>query len=87
MTLEPQLNIAIVAPIAQQNDAISMAVRDTFLIVTSRRTWRAIVLTTVNEFEDIEARLYTGPHDLLLDRAFNEADVLIYHVSMYDYIM
>lgn len=75
--------VVIVAPIAAQYDAISNAARNTYKLLKKQPGLDVSFITSHNEFIDVEARLVSGVSDLLRDRAFRAADLIIYGFGIY----
>jgi glycosyltransferase involved in cell wall biosynthesis len=73
---------AIIAPIVVRHDAISTAVRNLWRIL-AEPGWDVSVLTTANEYPEMPTRIVPGIAELLLERAFRQADVLIYEFGIY----
>ncbi len=76
--------VAIVAPIVVQHDAISTAVRNLWRMLAAEPGFDVSVLTHVNEHPELPARIIGGVAELLQDRAFCAADVLIYAFGIYN---
>ena len=75
--------VAIVCPVLAHYDAIGAAARDTYLILSRHSDFDVSVLTFRNDYGDVPARTVSGLADLLLDPAFQAADIIIYHFGIY----
>jgi glycosyltransferase involved in cell wall biosynthesis len=69
---------------AYRYDAISDHLIDARQALADGTGWEVSVLTCVNERRDLPARLVSGVAELLLDRDFLSADLLIYHFGIWD---
>ena len=75
--------VAVVCPVLAHYDAIGAAGRDTYLILSRHSDFDVSVLTFRNDYDDVPARTISGLADLLLDPAFQAADIIIYHFGIY----
>jgi glycosyltransferase involved in cell wall biosynthesis len=76
--------VAVVCSIIARHDAVSAAVRQTFLALGRNRRFELSVLTARNDFADIPAHVVDGLGALLLHPAFLTADLVIYHFGIYN---
>jgi glycosyltransferase involved in cell wall biosynthesis len=65
-------------------DAISDHLDDAWHALSGDSGCKASVLTRANERRDLPARLVSGVAELILDRDFLSADLLIYHFGIWD---
>ena len=70
--------ITIVAPMLAFNDAISAAVRDTYLMLSQDPRFEVIVLSARCDFPDVRSELVASVRALITNPHFLAADVLIY---------
>ena len=75
--------VAVVCPVLAHYDAIGAAGRDTYLILSRHSDFEVSVLTLRNDYRDVPARIVSGLADLLLDPAFQAAEIIIYHFGIY----
>ena len=75
--------VAIVCPVLAHYDAIGAAAHDTFRVLSQQPDFDVSVLTFRNDYVDVPARTISGLADLLLDPAFQAADIIIYHFGIY----
>ena len=75
--------VAIVIPVLVRYDAIAAAAYDTFRVLSQHPDFDVSVLTFRNDYDDVPARTVSGLADLLLDSAFQAADIIIYHFGIY----
>jgi glycosyltransferase involved in cell wall biosynthesis len=83
MSARPPL-IAIVSEPVVRYDAVAAAVADTWRFLVGDSRWRVCLLATVNELPGLPARTVSGLPELLIDRHFLAADLLIYHFGMWN---
>lgn len=76
--------VAIVAPMLARNDAISVAVRDTYRMLARDESLQVEVLTQRNDFPDVKAAVVPDLADMLIHPAFLNADLLIYHFGIFN---
>lgn len=77
------VRVALVCPMFVKYDAIATAAHGTYLVLSRESGFEVEVLTLRNDFGDVPARIVSGPADLLLHPAFQEADIVIYHFGIY----
>ena len=77
------LRAAVVVPVSVRHDAISESARSTLRMLHAEPGWTATLLTAAQEDPTAGTRIVDGPAELLLDPAFRQADVLIYHFGIY----
>jgi glycosyltransferase involved in cell wall biosynthesis len=75
--------VAVVCPVLAHYDAIGSAAHDTFRVLSQQPDFDVSVLTFRNDYVDVPARTVSGLADLLLDPAFQAADIIIYHFGIY----
>ena len=77
------LRVAIVCPVFANYDAIGASARDTYLVLRRESTFEVTAFTFRNDYEDVSAQVVSGLADLLLDPAFQTADIIIYHFGIH----
>jgi glycosyltransferase involved in cell wall biosynthesis len=77
------LRVAIVCPVFANYDAIGASARDTYLALRQESAFDVTALTFRNDYEDVSARVVSGLADMLLDPAFQTADIIVYHFGIY----
>lgn len=83
-TSDLPLRVTIICPIVVRHDAISAAAVDTYRALANDPRFDVVLLTWCSDFPEIGARIVLGGvADMLLDPAFLQADMLVYHFGIY----
>ncbi|MCG7392445.1 glycosyltransferase family 4 protein [Microvirga sp. ACRRW] len=75
--------MTIVASIAERYDAISTAAWNTYKALADQDAWDVAIIAGSNTFCDLPVRIVRGAGGLLIEPAFRDADLLIYHFGTY----
>jgi glycosyltransferase involved in cell wall biosynthesis len=75
--------VLIVNSVIARNDAISAFVRDMYLMLADVHGLRIDVIACKNDFIDVPAAIIANSADLLMHKAFIEADLIIWHFGVF----
>lgn len=74
--------IALVNSIVARNDAISASVIDTYQALTKDDAFDVSLFCYRNDYPDLPSHTVSGVNDLLYDRRYLEADLLLWHFGV-----
>ncbi|MDR7039981.1 glycosyltransferase involved in cell wall biosynthesis [Methylobacterium sp. BE186] len=75
--------VAIINSIAVKNDAISASVVDTYKSLAYNNLFEVSLFCYKNDFTEIPARIISGVNELIFDRGYLDADVILWHFGIY----
>jgi glycosyltransferase involved in cell wall biosynthesis len=77
------MKVSLVNGICVRHDAISEVVRGTALALAGTPGIETRLFTYTSDYTDIDVQRVSSCTDILLDRFFNESDVILYHFGIY----